>query len=224
MKKQDVIDNFSKMVGSLLEKGYTFNSQMMSGSQGEVIKVGLQKGNDGVALSIFRKDIERKDDPFWYFCDSLVLYAETFNVSDWEAEESTYWYGKERSYKNISEIVFYSIFTKRHRGEDDWFTLNERDAAKAMDKWIDRYNTRRSMQTERKEFTSQEAKELAVKILRKVPGYKRAKTEDVDLIRKVCYKDKYVDYIIELNRRVSNSATMKVIANRNNVCHKLVVS
>ena len=227
MKKQDVIKNFSEMVGGLLEQGYAFNSKMMSGSQGEVIKVGLQKGNDGVALSIFLQDIKRKDDAFWYFEDSLVLYAETFNVSDWEAEESTYWYSKERSYKNISEIVFYNVCAKRHYGHDyenDWFVFSERDAAIAMDKQINRRDVRRNMRTEEKEFTSKEAKELAVKILRKVPGYKRAKAEDVDLIRKVCYKDKYVDYVIELNKRVSKGAMVKVLVNRNRIYNKLEVA
>lgn len=217
MKKQDVIDNFSKMVSSLLEQGYTFNSQMMSGSQGEVIKVGLQKDNDGIALSIFFKDVEYEGHPFDRFEDSLVLYLETFNVSDWRAEDYSYWFGKERPYKNIKEIVYYNISAKVYDRDNNWYTMSKYEAVKSKEKKQARrearYESRKRNQN--KQISAPGSKALALKIAKRIPGYKHAKIEDIESIYK--YNNGWSDiaYFINFNRQVSKSVSLKLCLDEN---------
>lgn len=199
MKYQQIIDSFTCIVKKYLEVGFTFDPEMMGGTQGEVISVGLKRGDEGLAFSIFEQDAPAKGHPYRGFENSLVFYAEAFSVSDWKAKEATFWFSRERDYKTITKVVYYNV--ARPGADGRWFTVCESEALEIRNKQVDRAAARfkSGKRNKNKKFESEGAKELALKIAKRTPGFKRAKPEDVKSFYKSLNGYSKVAYFIEFN-------------------------
>lgn len=200
MKKQDVINEFTEVVREYLNKGFVFLPEANRGSQGQEMAVVLGNGDDGIALSLFKQDITVKDHPYAYYYDSYIFYAESFSISEWKSKEVNFWLGNDRDYKVTTKVTYYNLNNVYNKGMD-WFVVSEQKAVECKAKKLDRVKARRgsSKYNENKKFESKSAKELAFRIAKRTPGFKRVKLEDVKSFHKRCNDCSKVAYFIEFN-------------------------
>lgn len=177
MKYADINKRFSEIVTEYLNKGYTFNTATMGGSQGEVAKVDLTDGTDIIRISIesfsnWQENIEGLE---------IIIGRDT--------KGQVIPNGSNRYYNTIwgndLEIIrterFYRI---NHHAE---FFGTEDDAKKASEvrknRWRYQTGTSKGYQP------SAKALEIAKRIVRTKLGYSRIKSSDVRISK---YDDGYI--------------------------------
>lgn len=200
MKKQDVINEFTSVVREYLNRGFSFLPVANRGTQGQEMAVVLFKGDEGLAISLFEQDVPVDGSPYSYFEDSLVIYIEVFSVSEWRSKDGTFWLANERDYKVTIKTVYYNVTNGRG---DQWFTLSkheaERDRAKRVERFVKSHKSTDGKHNNNKRFESESAKELALKVAKRTPGFKRAKLEDIKSFHKSLNGYSKVAYFIEFN-------------------------
>lgn len=200
MKKQDVVKEFTEVVREYLNNGFNFLLEANRGSQGQEMSLVLSKGDEGVAFSLFTNDVAVEGHPQHYYYNSYIFYTEFFNVSEWKSKGDIFWFGVARDYKTITKVTYYNLSSVYDKTKG-WFVTSEQEAAKCKAKKIDRVEARRKgfKHNSNKKYESKSAKELAFKIAKRTPGFKRVKLEDVKFFYKCCRKYSMVAYFIEFN-------------------------
>lgn len=207
MKKQDIINKVTETVRDYLNKGYTLYPKAMRGSQGEDFSIVVAKEGVGVAISTWNTSITAIDGYTTY-----EVWHETFDVKAFEESGDLFWFQTDtRDWKLGTPVIdrFYNLNT-RYTAGNDWF-VSEEEASKAKELHIKRLMARRESYKP-VTFRSSKAKELAAKMASKKQGYKRVRAQHVNSIsvskNRVSGRRQIV---IDLNKKVSKNASIKVI-------------
>ncbi len=177
MTYADINKRFSEIVAEYLNKGYTFNTATMGGSQGEIAKVDLTDGTDIIRISIesfsnWEEDVEGleiiigRDTKGGVKPNGSNRYYNTIWVSNLEIIHT------ERFYRINHHVEFF--------GTED-------EAKKASE--VRRNRWRYQSGTSKGYQPSAKALEIAKRIVRNKLGYSRIKSSDVNISK---YDDGYI--------------------------------
>ncbi|MGN1367800.1 MAG: hypothetical protein ACI4WX_02955, partial [Aristaeellaceae bacterium] len=121
MKFAEINAIFTSTVTEYIAKGYAFNTASMSGSQGEIAKVDLRKGNDVVRVYLYT------DTSYEPWGDLMIL--EVGRCTDEQVINATGYNSRATVWNNRLEIMDKRVFWKMsNRRDNDWFI--EGDAGK----------------------------------------------------------------------------------------------
>lgn len=191
MKFAVIEAKFTAKVAEYIAKGYTFNAHTMRGSQGEIAKVDLHKGEE--IIRIILVDEYRYDDT--KYSDRTVLIVGR-NTQKLYGGCDTIWNHK-------LEVIEREEWAKV---ADDWY-LTVEEVAEANKKAESRlenkpYTKRRGTYY----FTLDEkAAQIVLPFIRRQKGYKRCKVSDIR-VRK-CISDGKTTYTVQVGT-VSKSFTL----------------
>lgn len=183
MNMNDINKIFTEKVTKLIAQGYIINVATMGGSQGEIGKVDLCKGEE-----LIRVWLEMKNDCEHLYRDYVVLQIGrwTHSVKDsWR----TVWMGEVDALECIN---FYKI-------SKDYYTTDYEYAKQASQISFER--SKRKYNGPSRTFMDDDArKEIAVKYLKRKHGYKRVSRNNISLRYyhsnhqyTVVYNDNYYD-------------------------------
>ncbi len=210
MKKQEISVKATEIINSYLSKGYVIYPKAMGGSQGQDFDIVLSKGNDGVAISGWYNVSYRTVEKYSMCMDTYEIWIESFNVGIFEAQSYTFWLQSDKNsydWKEDQQVIRY--FRPSHN--EDWY-VTEDEAVAIYKKQCKRAMSRRiSTNGRNKAFKSYNAKKLAVDIAKKHTGYKRTKLEDVNSISLVTDSFGKKRIVIDLNRKPSKNASIKLV-------------
>lgn len=176
MKFADINRRYTEIVAEWLAKGYTINTATMGGSQGEIAKVDLTDGHE--IIRIFAETFSN------VHTDSLCGIEITVGRYDANYDNSGLLPNREAGLdiiwnvrlKVLSNERFYKLGTNCKSGESYYGSWSEAEAAKR------RHLVRRSRKErkyEPKQFTSDQAKEIGKRIIRRQCGVKRIREDDI---------------------------------------------
>lgn len=169
MKKNDILKWFTHMVGEYIKCGFIFNekylNRMFYGFEAVVV---LSNNFETIALYI----ANRYDSKLHTTAMTIAIDSYSFGINDKHSEICI---GNDKDCVNLYSETYVQV----KRGVSWYVSLEEATKAKEL-----HYKRLRARETDSKLYKSDEAKELAVKILKDVPGFKRVKPEWVECIRR----------------------------------------
>ena len=180
MKYIDIDKRFSEIVTEYLNKGYTFNTAALNGSQGEIAKIDLTNG-----VEIIRVYIDTFNDYSSGYKEGIeiIVGRSTDNVKPHEYS------GWDTIWQNRLEVLscerFYKIGRNRS-GHCDYYGTEE-EAKAAAQKRHDRYMSRNAGSSV-KDFTDK-ALEIAKKVICREFGIKRINASKIGVYK---HSGKYI--------------------------------
>lgn len=172
---------FTQKVNELIQKGYTFNCNTMSGHQGEIAKVDLRKGNEIIRV-LMCTEYSRTADML------SVIVGRSPKISNRRYE--TIWNG---NLEIVEELKFYKVSENFYvKTEAEWEII-------------------RNMQRERfyrKDNSdsitlNDEAGKIVLSFVRRQPGFKTCKLKDIDRVEKRITKRGAVYYITAKGKTIA---------------------
>lgn len=181
MKYQDIITTATGFINGYISNGWIFDPEIMRGSQSNVdFMVTLTDGTDSIAIYI---------SSYMESTGCVKLNIEKFNGVGFHklGERKTLWCDSNKD-EIISSFEFYRV-----RYNADWYvSKDEYEAAKKV-----RESRRDGVDGWYKlVFESETDKEVAFKVMKKKPGFKRIKLDNIFDIRKVVRNGKAICYEI----------------------------
>lgn len=165
INRRYINDVFTGLVNTYISEGYIF-SPSMSGHQGEEMKVDLDNGKETVRIRLERGNASDYNEGL--YVDTLEIFAETFDKvckDSWD----TLWSGKGNQ---LYHVVYYKVSEKMYT--DDAQFILDRQA-----KRHERYKSRERKNTVYDYLNSRLAHEIALKFVRRQPGGKTKRLEDI---------------------------------------------
>lgn len=157
---------FTQKVADLIQKGYTFNCNTMSGHQGEIAKVDLRKGNEIIRVLMFEEHSFRNGDTL-----QVVVGRNTKNVG--KHRHDTIWNG---DLEIIEETKFYKI-------SDNFYVETEEEYKAIEEKQFDRWRSHNKKVWTR---LNDDAKAIVLPFAKRQRGYKTCKVKDIERVEKNC--------------------------------------
>jgi len=174
MKATEITKIYTRKLNELLGEGFQINPATMSGTQGEICKVDLTDGTH-----LYRLLLENTNSSEYRFQDMIRLtfgkYTEEL-PRGWRTfgAYNTAWNDRfDRSF----QIDFYRI-------AEDWYTADKDEFETILAKRCHRYEIKPGRQYSCEDVTSEAAKAIALKYLRRQPRLSRCKPEQIVRIRK----------------------------------------
>lgn len=169
IKTNEIIKIVQDDIAVHMADGWVINPAFNCGSQGEIFKMALVKGCRTRMFSIIEPRNSLDHD--------LVYRVEDFNFGfNFFDSLQTAWLGKGEEFKTVA---FYSI-SRGRRG--DAYTMNDEFITEINEKQRARAHNRNCNYDRYLNVSKSEIK----KFLKKVPGYKRVKEEDIESLA-VCF-------------------------------------
>ena len=167
MKFAGIEARFTEVVGGYMANGYTLNARTMGGTQGEIAKVDLCKGNDLIRVYIARgcdSDL---------FCDIVELVVGRCKACNKKDRiEFIVWNSK------LEVLLKETYWDVSYKAGSDWYVSKE-EAFAGRKLHYARSNARRVRNCY---VFGDKAREIVLPKLRTIKGFKRAK---VDTIQRV---------------------------------------
>lgn len=196
MKMSEINKVFTEKVAEYMAKGYVINPLSMSGSQGEVGKVDLVKGEE--LIRVWMEDVSGMWDHISGFtrgCRRICVGRWIYPASKIVDSFSTAWY---QDIEVLEGINFYEI----KRGK--WYVDSIEEALKIQELINSRYKNSSPRYTEI--LNDPKRIEIARRFLKRAHGYKRVSSENITL-RQAPYGATYVitynghDYYLSASHR-----------------------
>lgn len=178
MKRAEIDARFTDVVIGYLEHGYTFKTNTMRGSQGEISKVDLEKGDD-----LIRVILDEKSAFMYIRCDIYRIIVgrvkEEEKLRFRGGYSDTIWNNK---LEIVSEEQFYKI------GDDYYVTEEEAKRAEAVNK--QRWENRKPQYGgEKVEFPLEKAAPIVRPFVRRQKGFKHARLNEIEKVYKEIRKE-----------------------------------
>lgn len=170
MKYQDIAAQVTKIASKYIEDGWIFAPREMAGSQTHIeFVITLQKpGNSDILAIVLKRFLQGMDDGMELSVEFHETEAAGFS------ESHVVWFGQDEG----------TVVDRWYKVGKDWF-VTEDEYKEARSKKLDRFVRSGKNIPSWKDFRSDNAKQMALNLLKKVPGYKRGiKVDDVECIRK----------------------------------------
>lgn len=196
MKMSEINKVFTDKVAEYMAKGYVINPVSMCGSQGEIGKVDLVKGEE--LIRVWMNDVSGMwDHPSGFTRSRRVVCVGRWNYPASRVRDSwdTVWY---RDIEVLEEISFYEV--KR----DKWYVDSLEEALRIQKLAESRYKNSRPRYEEI--LNDPQRIEIARRFLKRAHGYKRVSSEKITL-RQAPYGATYVitynghDYYLSASHR-----------------------
>lgn len=155
---------FTQKVNELIQKGYTFNCNTMSGHQGEIAKVDLRKGNEIIRV-LMCTEYSRTTDTL-----SVIVGRAPKNCGT--RRYDTIWNG---NLEIIDETKFYKV-------SENFYVETEAEIKAINDKQRERYFARDTTRTIR---LNDAAAKIVLPFVRRQNGFKTCKVRDIDRVEKL---------------------------------------
>lgn len=154
---------FTQKVTDLIQKGYTFNCNTMSGHQGEIAKVDLRKGDEIIRVLMCTEYSSRAD------MLSVVVGRNAKKIGNHRYE--TLWNG---DLEIIEEVKFFKI-------AENFYAETEAEYKAICDKQRDRYFSR-----QKSHFVTlnEAAGKIVLPFVRRQKGFKTCKVKDIDRVER----------------------------------------
>jgi len=189
MKYHEINKEFSLYVQAYLEEGYMINTQSLGGSQGEVAKVDLYKGDE-----LIRIWIEHESSKLWGERDRWHGYTMVLRIGRWNhpakdayIRGSIVWMS---ALDVICERTFYEI-------SNDWYVETEEEAVTIQNLHRDRYYKHSIITSD--SITSEATKDIAVKYLKRKLGYQRVSRDKIGINKNYSRDGHHTAYYINYN-------------------------
>lgn len=187
MNSKQIESIFTAKVSEYITKGYTISTTTMSGSQGEVAKVDFRKGNEIIRILLTNEtewdEIGRT---------SIIVGRNTEPLrksSPFDTMCSTIWNNR---LEVIEQRDFYSVDSS-----SNYFTEDISEIKAQHDKQLRREKDAREQS--KKEITSETAKEIVLRYIKRQPKCATKKLKDIKAIRRYnASKYDKMHYTIEL--------------------------
>lgn len=165
MYMQDIEKRFTEKVAEYLTAGYIFSQETMRGSQGEMCKVDLKRGDSFIRIRLLG----------FYEIDMDGISLDVMsNEADGLADRSTVW--DEDFEKVVSEKFCYASSRKNfYIAEDDY------EKAHIREKRYSRYKAR----AKHPQQLPEKAKAIVLPYIKRMKGFKSTKLADIDVVLKV---------------------------------------
>lgn len=170
MKYQDIATQVTKIASKYIEDGWIFAPREMAGSQtGIEFAITLQKpGNSNIIAIVLKRTGMCMDEGM----ELIIEFHETEATGFSECH--SVWFGQGEG----------SVVDRWYKVDKDWF-VTEDEYKEAHSKKLDRFVKSCKYIPSKKVFKSDNAKQVAFNILKKVSGYKRGiKVDDIECIFK----------------------------------------
>ena len=167
MNHHDVNRMFTDKVSELLAQGFQIHSGTMRGSQGEIAKIDLYRGDEILRVWMSTESSFGKS-YYDYLCIRVGRWTKNLRFL-WD---DTIW---EHDLEVLSEIKLAKI-------TDDFYTTPE-ESKEMGEKRLARWRAKE--RSERRELTSAAAKAIALKYVRRQPRMKTCKLEDIQKVVRV---------------------------------------
>lgn len=155
---------FTQKVNELIQKGYTFNCNTMSGHQGEIAKVDLRKGGEIIRVLMCEEHSFRNGDTL-----QVIVGRNTKNVG--KHRHDTIWNG---DLEIIEETKFYKI-------SDNFYVETEEEYKAVEAKQFDRWRSHNKKVWTR---LNDDARAIVLPFVKRQRGYKTCKVKDIDRVEK----------------------------------------
>lgn len=164
MKMNDINKIFTEKVTELITQGYTINVATMGGSQGEIGKVDLVKGEELIRVWL------TSETDYEIYVDTVTLRVGRWNYSAIGDTWKTVWL----SDFDITEIIRFYKF-----GRHGYYITDIEEAEKARE--ISQERARRRWESESKDaiLDDEVHQEIAVKYMKRKHGYKRVSRNNI---------------------------------------------
>ena len=165
---------FTQKVAALIQKGYTINSNTMSGHQGEIAKIDLRKGEEVIRVQMYEE----------YGFDYEVLFVSVARSTKkiGASRRQTIW---NRDLEIIEEMKLFKV-------DENFFVESEEEIKAIKEKQIERYTRRNASQ---REELSDAAKMIVLPFVKRQKGMKSCKLNDIDRVQKFFYTSS-VQYVV----------------------------
>lgn len=191
MKFFDINRKFTEKVTEYIAKDYTINSHTMAGSQGEIGKIDLVKGNELIRIWLDTEHDWKWKDENGFYGNKIMLRVSRW-VKDYDPRiDETVWMSH---LNHIEEYTFYELGRFRNK----WYLDNLDEVLACIKKQDDR-RVKYKSETFLVDITSDATKEIAAKYLKNHEGYQRVSRDRIHLIKRVYHNEFKSDYIIRYN-------------------------
>ena len=171
---------FTQKVNELIQKGYTFNCNTMSGHQGEIAKVDLRKGGDIIRV-LMCTEYSRTADML------SVIVGRASKVSNRRYE--TIWNG---NLEIVEKLKFYKVSENFYvETEAEWQNIRNMRRERFCRKDKPRFVT-----------LSEKAGEIVLPFVRRQYGFKTCKLKDIDRVEKHVYKTATTYHVIARGKTI----------------------
>ena len=192
MNSKQIESIFTAKVSEYIAKGYTISTTTMSGSQGEVAKVDFRKGNEIIRILLTNET--EWDDIGTIRRTSIIVGRNTEPLrksSQFDTMCSTIWNNR---LEVIEQRNFYSVDSS-----SNYFTEDISEIKAQHDKQLRRYREKDSREQSKKEITSEVAKEIALRFIKRQPKCATKKMKDIKAISRYnASKYDKMHYTVEL--------------------------
>lgn len=189
MKQTEIEAIFTAKVTEYINKGYTFSLTTMNGSQGEIAKVDVRKGEE-----VIRIMLEQKSEHVTEFrtgeCVVLTIgrsIVEDKNRRPFDTFGTTLWNNR---LEVIEQRKFFQIDP-----EADYFIESREEFIKMLNKQFERYSNHNRYSHE---YLDGEALEIGKRYIMRTIGIRRVSTKNIR-VRKITGRK--VGYIVEYHSR-----------------------
>lgn len=181
MNRNDISAVFTEKVNALMAEGYILNPATMTGSQGEVAKVDLRKGDDLLRVCM---ETKRDWDGGCMLLDYIAIYVgrctdpSCLDHGFGGLSGRTVW---NHELQVIDEVKFAII------GENYFTTVEE--GMKIAEKRRERILAREAYGTTAQELTADDAKRIALKFIKRQPRMRSCKVEDIKKVERLTCRE-----------------------------------
>lgn len=175
---------FTQKVSEFIQNGYTLNLSTMGGSQGEIGKVDMRKGNEIIRIMLHSDSTYCKRGNCKYFCEFVALTVgrntdEQRSSRPFDGFSNTIW---NKNLEIIEQRKFFKV-----DGDADYFTEDENEYEAMKVKQMQRYRNRKSSEVV-SELPKEKAAAVVLGWIRKQPRCKSVKLGEIEkVVRKVSY-------------------------------------
>ena len=178
MRHEEIERIYTEKVSELIAAGYVINASTMSGSQGEIAKIDLKKGDEIIRVMLEKKSYAEIDGMIGRSFDSVVLTVgrntEPVNLKRFFDSFSTIWNNR---LEVIEQRVFYRV-----NYEADYFTEDLDEIRAQFDLHMARYRGRREV---KRVLDLDSVGAIVLPFVRRQPGCRNKKVSDIDGVVKV---------------------------------------
>lgn len=168
MFRTDIDTAFTAKVTEYIAKGYTFLTNSMNGSQGEIAKVVVRKDNDILCIYLGHTSS-------WKTGDAIILAVGRWTSPYYGHESETIWMNKLEA---VEQTTFFEIARNR------FYTASPEEYAAIREKQETRSEYRWSRNQDRYEDFGEGAKAAVLPFVRRQPKCKTAKCASIERVYK----------------------------------------
>lgn len=178
MRHEEIEAIFTAKVAELIAAGYVINASTMSGSQGEIAKIDLKKGDEILRVMLEKKPFAEIDGMIGRGFDSVVLTVgrntEPVNPKRFFDSFTTIWNNR---LEVIEQRVFYRL-----NSDSDYFSEDLDEIRAQFDLHMARYRARKEAKNA---LDLNSVGPVVLPFVRRQPGCKTKKESDIDGVVKV---------------------------------------